>query len=278
MSQWGKRDNIPLAGALTANLGSYTITADSTNFEEANVRKGDTIFIANVGYKIANIVSNTVITLDVPYEASNSTALVYYIQQSPKDLTTYGWGNVNTGANTVNARNVYGVDRTEITVTENKNRGIGHTGWVHYRTHGTSQGGTRNISEVLVAMSKNFNANAGGTLNLLDANDDTIVADYRLYFLTQPTNQSATAGNSVVFTTAAQSDPTGATLSYQWFVSTDNIAYIAVSNASGNSGATTNILTIANVSVVDGNYYKLTVSTTGGADSITSTVVQATEA
>lgn len=279
MSQWGKRDNIPLAGTLTANAGSYTVTANSTNFEEANVRKGDTLFIANVGYKVANIVSNTVITLGVPYENSNSSTLVYYVQQSPKDLTTYGWGNVTTGANTVNARNVYGVDRTEITVTENKNRGIGHTGWVHYRTHGTSQGGTRNISEVLVAMSKNFNANAGGTLNLVDANDDSIVADYRLFFSAQPTDQSNTAGGGVIFTSAAASDPAGATLAYQWYVSTDNVAYIAVSNAGGNTGATTNTLTIANVSVVDGNYYKLTVSSVGGgADSNTSTVVQATEA
>jgi hypothetical protein len=174
MSQWGKRDNIPMVGTLTANLGSYTITASSPNFVQANVRAGDSIMIANVGYKVAGINSSNTITLDAPYESANAADLVYYIQQDPKDLKTHGWGsNAMTGANTVNTRNVYGIDRLEAANTQNKAKGIGHTGWVHYNTYGTTQGATRNKSEVLVAMSKNFNANVSGNL-YADAIDNSI--------------------------------------------------------------------------------------------------------
>lgn len=173
MSQWGKRDNIPMAGTLTANLGSYTVIASNPNFVTANVKRGDSIMIANVGYKIRSINSSNTIVLDVPYEAANSATLVYYIQQDPKNLTTYGWGNATTGANTVNARNVYGIDRLEAANTQNKAKGINHTGWVHYNTYTTTQGATRNKSEVIVAMSKNFNANATGVLHV-DANDNSI--------------------------------------------------------------------------------------------------------
>jgi hypothetical protein len=276
MSQWGNRDSIQIQ-SVSVTEDSNAVVSASLDFVEANIVAGDTLFLANVGYKVAKIIDSGNLILDVAYEDSNGTVAAR-VQQSPKDIHTYGWGNVTTGANTINARNVYGVDRNEITVPENKDRGIGHTGWVHYRTHGTSQGGTRNISEVLVAMSKNFNANATGTLNLPDSVDDTVVADYRLYFLTQPTSQSNTAGNEITFTSAAVSDPAGASLTYQWYESLDGSTYTVVNDGDDYSGNTTNTLTVLNVSNVDGSYFRVTVaSTTGGSVSNTSTAVTATE-
>ena len=58
----------------------------------------------------------------------------------------------------------------------NKANGFSQTGWTSYKTYTTSQGAVRRKAEVLVAMSKNFNANATGVLQT-DANDDGVVYD-----------------------------------------------------------------------------------------------------
>jgi len=176
---------------------------------------------------------------------------------------------------------VYGIDRNEIGVPENKARGISHTGWIHYDTYTTSQGETRYKTETIVAMSKNFASNATGTLfgtdAGTDASDDTVAADYLLYFTTQPADTSNTAGNSAVLVAVAASEPTGATLTYQWY-KRDNVSdtsYATVSQP-GVTGATTNTLTIVNVSNVNGNIFRLTISGDGGADDNTSTAVTVT--
>lgn len=274
MSQWGNRDNIPLQSTVTVVSGSKTVVSAGTDFS-GNVDAGDTIFLNNVAYKVEKVLSANTLVLDVNYENANATLSGSYIQQSPKDITTYGWGNVTTGANTVNARNVYGVDRLEINVAENKDKGINHTGWVHHRSYTNTQGSLRNRSEVLVAMSKNFNANATGVLST-DANDDVVVPDLSLVFSVQPTNQSALAGNSVVFTSTAASIPAGASISYQWFESTDGTEYAVVNDGGDYSGNTTNTLTISEVANVDGNLYRVVISATG-ATSVTSSSATATE-
>ena len=277
MSQWGKRDNISLVNKVTANLNSTTVLSSGAEFGSANIDAGDSIFIGANAYKVAKVNSTSSITLDVPFTGAN-TVTTANVQQSPKDLRTYGWGgNAFLGANTVSARNVYGIDRVEVAVPENKERGIAHTGWVHHRRFVNGQGTTRNHSEVLVAMSKNFNANAAGVLNQLDASDDLIVPDVYLEFAVQPTSQSNTESNAVVFTSTAVSVPAGSPITYQWFRSTGG-AYAAVNNGGDFSGNTTNTLSIANVSNVDGDTFKLTISTTvTGVDSVDSDVVTATE-
>ena len=71
-------------------------------------------------------------------------------------------------------RNVYGVDKTEIGLSVNKANGFSHTGWSRYERYVSSDGSIRNKSEVLVAMSKNFNANDAGTLQS-DAYDNSVL-------------------------------------------------------------------------------------------------------
>jgi hypothetical protein len=78
------------------------------------------------------------------------------------------------GPNTVNKANVYGIDRFEANIPGNKANGLVGPGWVYYKTYTNSQGNVRHKVELLVAMSKNFNANATGTL-FSDANDDSIM-------------------------------------------------------------------------------------------------------
>jgi hypothetical protein len=66
-------------------------------------------------------------------------------------------------------------------------------------------------------------------------------------------------------------------LTYQWY-KRDNVSdtsYATVSQP-GVTGATTNTLTIVNVSNVNGNIFRLTISGDGGADDNTSTAVTVT--
>jgi len=156
MSQWGKLDRVNLPGTATVaqNFANVVFSQSQT----ANVAIGYALVIANVEYIIANIVSATEVTLDVNYEASSGASDGVAVQQSPKTLRTYGWGaNLLLGANTVNTRNVFGIDAREANVISNKNRGFNSPGWVHYQTWTNSQGATRYRTETLVAMSKNFN-------------------------------------------------------------------------------------------------------------------------
>ena len=181
MSQWGKRDRINLSGiTATANLNSRTVVVNSTNnltgpFVVANVNVGDSLVIENVRYRVEAIPLANTITLDVAFTSSNSAVLTLGVQQSPKELTTYGWGNAAIGLWN-SKRNVYGVDSLEAGVAGNKANGISHTGWVRYETYTTSAGSFRRKSEVLVAMSKNFNRDQAGAL-LTDSNDDAIIND-----------------------------------------------------------------------------------------------------
>ena len=177
MSQWGKLDYVLLVGTAIANLNSSTVVCSTGSFTTANVEEGDALLIANVAYRVASIVNSANILLDTVYTGANASGLGLAVQQSPKDISTLGWTANATYTLPVSKRNVYGVDRVEVAATSNKANGISHTGWVYYDTYTTTQGSKRNKSEVLVAMSKNFNANITGALVNADANDDLIVKD-----------------------------------------------------------------------------------------------------
>ena len=181
MSQWGKLDRLNLPGTATVAQNASNVVFSQS--QTANVAIGYALVIANVEYVIANIANATMLTLDVEYSGASAAAQDgLAIQQSPKTLRTYGWGgqgaaNLLYGANTVNARNVFGIDAKEANVISNKNRGFNSPGWVHYQTWTNTQGSTRYRTETLVAMSKNFNrSNVDFNLGL-DANEDATVQD-----------------------------------------------------------------------------------------------------
>lgn len=88
---------------------------------------------------------------------------------------------------------------------------------------------------------------------------------------TQPSNATVTAPAAASFTVAATTND-GGTLSYQWQISTDGgSTYSNVTNAGVYSGATTPTLAISDSSGLDGRRYRVVVSSTGGAPSVTST-------
>ena len=183
MSQWGNLDRLILSGTASANSSSTTSTTVvatlATTFASANVMPGDSLLLDNVAYRVASTNGGNTAVLDVAFTGANSTSIVMGVQESPKDILTYGWATSvgsTPGANGVTKRNVFGVDSVEVSVAANKLKGFNHPGWAYHETYTNSQGTTRYRTETLVAMSKNFNRDPDGNL-LTDAADDSVLAD-----------------------------------------------------------------------------------------------------
>jgi hypothetical protein len=261
MSQWGKLDRFVIPGTVTANLGNYGVSFSQS--QTANIAIGYALVLGNVEYIIANVVNSANVTLDVPYEAANTQGAVSFaaVQQSPKSLRTYGWGgegaaNLLLGANTVNARNVFGIDAKEANVKSNKDRGFNSPGWVHYQTWVNSQGTTRYRTETLVAMSKNFNKSNVDFNIGVDANEDATIQDNQLSFSLQPTVDGQLTAN-LQFTPAMSYQvlavgTNGAVPTYKWQKSPNTIVWADVIDRpyTGNAqfyGNTTANLAISNV-------------------------------
>lgn len=290
MSQWGKLDRVALPGTVMANLGSTTVVTSQNQL--ANIQVGYALVLGNVEYVVANILSNVTYILDVGYEEANTVGAVSFaaVQQSPKTLRTYGWGgqgaaNLLLGANTVNARNVYGIDAREANVKSNKDRGFNSPGWVHYQTWVNSQGTTRHRTETLVAMSKNFNKSNVDFNIGLDANEDATIQDNQLSFSLQPTVDGQTTAN-LQFTPGMSYQvlavgTNGAVATYKWQKSPNTIVWTDVINApyAGNaqfSGNTTANLVVSNVYATLGTngMYVRVLASANAAATITSDTVR----
>jgi hypothetical protein len=158
------------------------------------------------------------------------------------------------GANTVNARNVFGVDAREANVISNKARGFNSPGWVHYQTWVNTQGTTRYRTETLVAMSKNFNRSNVDFNIGLDANEDATVQDNDILITRAAVINGRTAnaqfpGASYSFDAVGTN---GMIVNTSWQKSPNNIVWTDVINtpyagAVGFSGNTTANLVVSNV-------------------------------
>ena len=257
MSQWGKLDRVNLPGTATVAQNASNVVFSQS--QTANVAIGYALVIANVEYVIANIANSTILTLDVNYEGSSGVSDGLAVQQSPKTLRTYGWGgdgaaNLLLGANTVNARNVFGVDAREANVISNKARGFNSPGWVHYQTWVNTQGTTRYRTETLVAMSKNFNRSNVDFNIGLDANEDATVQDNDILITRQAAINGRTA-NAQFFGASYSFDAVGTNgmvVNTSWQKSPNNIVWTDVidtpyAGAVGFSGNTTANLVVSNV-------------------------------
>lgn len=172
MSSWGNFDNVQIAGTVTA-FTTNTLVNGATTYFTSNIKVGDYITFYGRKYQVANVVSDTALIITSAANA-NVIANIAYIQQGPKWVANANI--VAESTNVVSIQNIYGVDRLEIAVRKDAANATPHTGWVTYNKYTTSQGETRNKAEVLVAMSKNFNANVTGHLQA-DADDDAIYPD-----------------------------------------------------------------------------------------------------
>jgi len=280
MSQWGNLDYVELLGTAAVVQGAANVTTTIGSFTTANVKPGDALLISNVKYKVASLDSNTTLTLSNAYTASTGAGKAMAVQQSPKDLLTYGQTPNVVYDLRVGKRNVYGVDKLEIQNPDNKAKGISHTGWVHYKTWTTSTNQVRNRSEVLVAMSKNFNSNATPTLQI-DAPDDAVIPDYGVVIETQPyaLKTGNVASASAIYKVLANTVPNGQAMTYDWQYSPNNIVWVTLLNNNGpaNTGNATSQLLLGNIyatpNVVNG-YVRVVIGAVGTTDTATSDVVQ----
>ena len=174
MSAWGNLDNVLITGNVSSATTRGYLDGYQTEFT-SNVKQGDYIIFAGNKYQVANVTSNTRIHL-TGLAATNSSNVDAFVQQGPKYIS-------NAASNPANVlysiQNVYGVDRLEIANTFSKANAT-HTGWIHLINYQGAHG-VRVKSETLVAMSKNFAANATGTVHGAgagtDAQDDTLLPE-----------------------------------------------------------------------------------------------------
>lgn len=197
-------------------------------------------------------------------DAANS--VLWAVSQLNKPANTANqtdlFGNTTADAFvTGTVKGQYGVDVGEAQAARaGADTKAAHAGWV-LRTEGTGGRAGRVHNEVLVAM-----ASIGG-----DA-EDTAFADYAVIIGTNPSNKTGSAGGNVsnTFTVAATTTPTGGSLSYLWYYSTDNATFNTTVGVSGFSGQTTATLT-ANAATLAANVWVKAVVSAGGDSANTST-------
>jgi len=174
MSSWGNRDNVTVTANVRTVEGSplVTNTVGNATIFLSEIKDGDYMIISGVKYQVRNVTSNVVLTLTSNAATSANTSA--FIQQGPKYIA-----DVALSDNTYTIQRVFGVDRDEKAnvsgaASANANA-VCHTGWVHIH-----EVGGRIRGEVLVAMSKNFNANATSNLHAFaDASDDATFPQVR---------------------------------------------------------------------------------------------------
>lgn len=270
MSSWGLTDNVAIAGTVSIYEDNTTVNGASTLFT-ANLDAGDYLTIGGQKYQVATVTSDTAANL-TSVASANVAGATAYLQTGPKYVSNVNAALTGTRqSNLVTIQNIYGIDEQEAGVPENRARNLKSPGWATYNTYTDALGQTRHKAEVLVALSKNFDAAGAG-----DASDDTVAADSLIYFTTQPANASADTGNAATFFVVATSDPTGATIGYQWYEDNTTHTY-AIADGANYSGNTTNTLTINDVTGLDGYEYYVIISGDGGADSNTSDTATLTE-
>lgn len=246
---WGKYDDKTSTGTVQI-FANGLVTGTSTKFDtESEV--GDYIKAGNKEYRIISITSNTNVqvvagTLGAEITAVNS-GTEYTLSEKPIYVSAASVGE--------DANNVFGVNTGETAA----NPGVAHAGWVR-RTDGTGGRAGRVQFETLVAGSSITN----------DAADDTKIPDYFITISTQPADAEAADSEEVTFSVVAASTPSGATLGYQWAVSSDD-----GENYSDISGATSASYVHTAATAEDGYLYRVTVSATG-ANSVVSSAATLT--
>lgn len=187
MSGWGKFDSKSIGNVFVIN-GSRAVAnslgsgANANSAFTVDVKAGDYLALGavtsntNAKYQVANVVSNVLLYLTTPYIGPNANAAAN-VQQGPKFITNL---SPNVNGNTYTIQRIVGVDSVEASLANNKANGFNMPGWVHQTRYKDAYNVNRVKTEVLVAMSKNFNrvvvANANNLLSV-DANDNPIVTN-----------------------------------------------------------------------------------------------------
>jgi len=173
MSTWGKLEKLTLTGTVSVANGNRGVTGTGTAFLN-EVRVGNYFVVGNVGvarHYVANIISNTSLNLSNVFSGPTNGTAKANIMQGPAFV--YSTANANV---MYTIQRVYGVNRVEANVPGNKANGFSHSGWNHSIGYVDGYGRRRRKTEVLVAMSKNFNANVISGNLFADSDDNDMVA------------------------------------------------------------------------------------------------------
>jgi hypothetical protein len=143
------------------------------------------------------------------------------------------------------------------------NTKVAHAGWV-LRTVGSGNRAGRVQNETLVAMKTIAQ----------DGSDDTVIPDYRLSIVTQPSSASAnsTDDDIATFTVAAASVPTGATITYKW-QKWGGSSFANITDTGAYSNSSTATLSVLANTASNGEIYRVQVGATGAANVISSNAV-----
>lgn len=164
-------------------------------------------------------------------------------------------------------RQVIFISTEEAQLPVNKLRGFTAPGWWAYYEYETDQGEKKIVAECLVAIAQD-QATAG------DQADDRLAADTTPTPITISAQPANVTGAATPFTgTFAVTAAGQATLQYQWQRQTaSGTTWTNITNGGVFSGATTATLTLtaAAKATYDGYKFRVRVSSTGGATSVTS--------
>jgi hypothetical protein len=285
MALWGTADSLYSVGTVTVNYIAKTITGSGTSFTATGISTGDVITIGTGGTfgsaVISKITSNTLISIaTTQYLTGAAIAGVgYTLSEKPVYVledSNYS-SNVVGLTTTIPTHDVYGVDKYEIALLAPGVSGIAtqyggiHAGWVGIHTYIDMHGNLRVKSETLVAMSEI----TGGTSATFDAPgdaaDDDIFADAIITIVSQPESVGIGTTEDAVFVVESEVTPDYAPLTYSWYENGDTDP---IEDGGDYSGATTEILTVANDDDKDGNEYQVII--TSGDVSVTSGIATIT--
>lgn len=235
MSSWGYTDNVTIAGTVSAYTQNVRVVGSSTYFT-VNVKGGDYLSISGRKYQVANVQSNTLLTL-TGVAAANVASATVYLQQGPKYLSNIaqmGGGNTARQNNVATIQNVYGVTLDEMYSNVVNGTTISNVGSAYYSNVTTNTwanvyttGVFQPISNANVSLS--FSGNALATITVTNPGQGynaAVKANTFIAIVTsgaiQPT-RNATA--NVTFTSA---DTAKSNVHHQGWVN-----YITYTNAQG---------------------------------------------
>ena len=167
MALWGTKDKVYSTGNINVNVTTGVVTKQSGSIAWTSgngLKVGQVLTVEGSEGVIESIDSATQLTIGTEYlPAANISNKTYEIREKPiSSLFDSNWG----------AGEIYGVDKTEITVANAASGNARkyappHAGWVGITTYNDNAGNLRVKHEVLVA---------GSTISA-DSGDDTLLPD-----------------------------------------------------------------------------------------------------
>tara|TARA_R100001463_G_scaffold135559_1_gene199049 strand:+ start:3028 stop:3852 length:825 start_codon:yes stop_codon:yes gene_type:complete len=262
MAVFGKIDAATFANNVAVTNGDATVTKNAAD----TVAVGDILELSSVAYIVKEVTSTTAIELHKAYAGSTAAALAGAVRRTaPKAVAEY----VIKGGDS-NSYDLVFVDTTEMSLAENKSRGITGPGWWQYRTYTTANGDTKHKAECLAFV--HATAGAAG-----DDADDTIVADVAsaVTVTAQPAASTSSSGAGT-FTLSTSTTGTPGALAYVWQRQTANSTKKWTNITAGlDTGITYADFTTATLAysglagdTLDGYKYRVKITSAGGTEEV----------